>query len=142
MKSMQLRFASRPDYAPLVLLWYLRALAVVFLLSGLGRWAFLVGATGERFEDASVHVQVATVYFSLIEVVAAVGLWSGGAWGVAAWLFAAVAEMVLHVGFADLFGTAWATVLFHTATILVYAGLAWWSGTAERTTEVLRLPPE
>jgi uncharacterized membrane protein YagU involved in acid resistance len=128
--------------SPRMLLWYLRALAAVYLISGLSRWAFLVGATGERFDAAALHIQIATVYFALTEVVAAVGLWSGRAWGIVAWLFAAVAAMVIHVGLADLFGPGWLVVLFHVVSILGYLGLAWWTGAPEDTSEVFRLPPD
>jgi uncharacterized membrane protein YphA (DoxX/SURF4 family) len=76
---MPLKFAKHAPIAPKVLLWYQRFLAAIFFVSGLGHWAFIVGATGERFDEAPVHIQVVTGYFSLIEVIAAVGLWSGGA---------------------------------------------------------------
>jgi hypothetical protein len=139
---MPLQFTKRPPLAPQIMLWYLRVLALVYLVSGLANWAFIVGMGGDGFDQAMTHVQVATVYFALLEVIASVGLWSGAAWGVAAWLFAAVAELVMHIGFVDLFGSAWGTVVFHVLTILAYIGLAWWAGTPENTGEVLRLPPE
>lgn len=140
--QMPLQFAKRPPFAPQIMLWYLRALAVVYFISGLANWAFIVGVTGDGFEQAMTHIQVAVIYFAILEVVASVGLWSGAAWGVAAWLFAAVAELVMHVGFMDLFGAAWATVTFHVLTILIYVGVAWWTGAPENTGEIMRLPPE
>lgn len=139
---MPLQFAKRQPLAPRILLWYLRAMAVYYFISGLSHWSLIVGVTGNDFASQPIHVQIATIYFALLEVVAAVGLWSGAAWGVAAWLFAAVAELVMHIGFADLFGTAWLEAVFHVVTILIYVGLAWWTGTPENTGEVLKLPPE
>lgn len=139
---MPLRFVTRQPIAPRLMLWYLRALAVFYFISGLGHWAGMIGLAGPPLDETARHEQVATVYFAVLEVVAAVGLWSGAAWGVAAWLFAAVAQLVIHVGFADLFGEAWGIVAFHIIAILTYVGLAWWAGTPENTGEVLRLPPE
>lgn len=136
------KFARHRPLAPVLLLWYLRAMAGVFLLSGLGNWAVILGADGGSFEDLPVHVQGAVIYFALIEVIAAVGLWCGAAWGVTAWLFAAVAALVMQVGFSDLFGASWAVATFHVLTIAGYIGLAWWTGAAESTSEVLRLPPD
>lgn len=138
---MALQFARQRPIAPLVLLWYLRALAVFYFFSGLANWGRIVGMAGS-FEALPVHVQGATIYFALLQLVAAVGLWAGAAWGVAAWLFAAVAQLVMHVGFSDLFGPGWSIIAFHSVTILVYMVLAWWTGTPETTGEVLRLPPE
>lgn len=139
---MALQFAKGPPVAPAVLLWYLRSLALFYFVSGLIHWARIIGALGAGFAGQPAHIQIATVYFALLQVVAAVGLWCGAAWGVAAWLFSSVAELVMHVGFGDLFGSAWLTVFFHVSTILIYVGLAWWTGAPENTGEILRLPPE
>ncbi|WP_436640993.1 DUF6163 family protein [Microbaculum sp. FT89] len=139
---MPLQFAKTAPLAPTVLLWYLRSLAFFYFVNGLMHWARIIGVLGPGFETMPVHVQVATIYFALLQVVAAVGLWCGAAWGVAAWLFSAVAELVMHIGFADLFGSAWLIVAFHSMTILVYVGLAWWTGTPENTGEILRMPEE
>ncbi|MEJ8573697.1 DUF6163 family protein [Microbaculum marinum] len=139
---MPLQFAKSAPLAPTILLWYLRSLAVFYFAAGLLHWSRIIGVLGPGFETMPVHMQIATVYFALLQVVASVGLWCGAAWGVAAWLFCAVAELVMHLGFSDLFGSAWLTVLFHFVTIFVYVGLAWWTGTPENTGEILRLPEE
>jgi Family of unknown function (DUF6163) len=139
---MPLQFAKRLPVAPAILLWYLRSLGLFYFAGGLLHWARIIGILGPGFETMPVHQQVATVYFALLQPVASVGLWFGAAWGVAAWLFSAVAELVMHIGFADLYGSAWLVVAFHILTILIYVGLAWWTGTPENTGEILRLPDE
>jgi len=139
---MPLQFAKAAPLAPTILLWYLRSLALFYFASGLMHWGRIIGVLGPGFETMPVHLQIATVYFALLQVVASVGLWCGAAWGVAAWLFSAVAELVMYLGFTDLFGSSWLIVLFHFVTIFIYVGLAWWTGTPENTGEILRLPDE
>jgi len=139
---MPLQFAKQAPFAPQVLLWYLRGLAAFYFASGLTHWSRIIGILGPGFESMPLHMQIATVYFALMQVVAAVGLWCGAAWGVAAWLFSAVAELVMHIGFTDLFGAAWLSIAFHVVTIAIYVVLAWWTGAPENTGEILKLPEE
>src|SRR5262249_58619115 len=67
------------------LVWFLRAMAGVSLLKGLYHWAAVIGMgddAGSLFEASSTAWQAATLFFAVIDLVAAVGLWlspvSGG----------------------------------------------------------------
>lgn len=76
---------------------FLRALAVLELGKGLATWALLIGSGGaaEPLPEGSSRWLVATVFFAVADPVAAVGLWLGAAWGVAIWLIAAAAQLVV-----------------------------------------------
>src|SRR4030081_621672 len=66
------------------LVFFLRIMAVVSVIKGLYHWAQVTGFIGgeeDAFENQSMAWQTATVYFAVIELVAAVGLWLGGAGG-------------------------------------------------------------
>ncbi len=57
---------------------YLRAMAAVAVLKGLYHWAEVTGFIGtddSAFEVQPMSWQAATIYFAVIELVAAVGLW-------------------------------------------------------------------
>src|SRR5262245_54822628 len=72
---------------------FMRALAVVSLLKGLYHWAIICGidAPGPAgFEDHLMPYKVATVFFAVIDLVAAVGLWLAAPWGAVVWLTAAI----------------------------------------------------
>src|SRR5437879_8944795 len=59
------------------LVLFLRIMAVISILKGLYHWAQVTGFIGgeeEAFENQSMAWQTATVYFAVIELVAAVGL--------------------------------------------------------------------
>src|ERR1700732_64031 len=70
------------------LVFFLRIMAVVSVVKGLYHWAQVTGFIGgeeDAFENQPMAWQTATVYFAVIELVAAVGLWlaapgGGGGW--------------------------------------------------------------
>src|SRR6202043_1793491 len=60
------------------LVLFLRVMAVVSVAKGLYHWAQVTGFIGgeeEAFENQALAWQASTVYFAVIELVAAVGLW-------------------------------------------------------------------
>src|SRR5258705_10415736 len=60
------------------LVFFLRIMAVVSVGKGLYHWAQVTGFIGgeeDAFENQAMAWQTATVYFAVIELVAAVGLW-------------------------------------------------------------------
>src|SRR6202795_849764 len=60
------------------LVLFLRIMAVVSVIQGLYHWAQVTGFVGseeDAFENQPMAWQTATVYFAVIELVAAVGLW-------------------------------------------------------------------
>src|ERR1700692_1133068 len=62
----------------------LRFMAVLSVIKGLYHWAQVTGFIGgeeDAFENQPMAWQTATVYFAVIELVAAVGLWLLGAVG-------------------------------------------------------------
>src|SRR6201989_856841 len=70
------------------LVLFLRIMAVVSILKGLYHWAQVTGFVGgeeEAFENQPTAWQAATVYFAVIELVAAVGLWLATPWGAGGW---------------------------------------------------------
>src|ERR1700754_2778542 len=71
------------------LVLFLRIMALVSILKGLYHWAQVTGFVGgeeEAFENQATAWQAATVYFAVIELVAAVGLWLATPWGAGVWL--------------------------------------------------------
>jgi hypothetical protein len=65
------------------LVLFLRVMAVISIMKGLYHWAQVTGFIGgeeEAFENQSMAWQTATVYFAVIELVAAVGLWLATPW--------------------------------------------------------------
>ena len=89
------------------LVLFLRIMAVVSIAKGLYHWAQVTGFVGgeeEAFENQSMAWQTATVYFAVIELVAAVGLWLATPWGAVVWLTTVVSMAVIELMFPGIYG--------------------------------------
>lgn len=89
------------------LIWFLRAMAVVSMLKGLYHWSVVLGigeGPDSRFSTETIPWQTATVYFAIIDLVAAVGLWLAAVWGAVVWLTAAVSMAAVEVFFPQIYG--------------------------------------
>src|SRR3954451_8960783 len=92
------------------LVWYLRGMAALCMLSGLRYWAAVCGfgfVPEGGFEAQPVAWQTATVVFAVIDLVAAVGLWLAAPWGAVVWLTSMVSMIVVEAFFPQIFGNLW-----------------------------------
>jgi hypothetical protein len=109
------------------LVLFLRIMAGVSLIKGLYHWAQVCGigvpADG-GFESHTVAWQTATVFFAVIDLVAAVGLWLAAAWGAVVWLTAVVSMAVVEVFFPQVYGGSSVVVLVESTLLAVYLWLA------------------
>ena len=109
------------------LVLFLRIMAVVSLAKGLYHWAALcgIGAPADGgFEAHTVAWQTATVFFAVIDLVAAVGLWLAAAWGAVVWLTSVVSMAVVEVFFPRIYGGSTVIVLVEAALLSAYLWLA------------------
>ena len=76
------------------------------MVKGLYHWAVVCGMTGldGGFEAQPLPWQTATVFFAVIDLVAAVGLWLAAAWGAVVWLTACVSMAAVEVIFPQVYG--------------------------------------
>ena len=88
------------------LVLFLRVMAGISMLKGLYHWSRVVGigVGDELFEYHSIAWQTATVFFAVIDLVAAVGLWLAAAWGAVIWLMAVASMLALEMFFPQVFG--------------------------------------
>src|SRR5215204_6671421 len=86
---------------------FLRTMAGVSLVKGLYHWAMVVGigqGPFSAFETSSTAWQAATMYFAVIDLVAAVGLWLAAAWGGVVWLTATISMAAIEIAFPQVYG--------------------------------------
>jgi hypothetical protein len=89
------------------LILYLRAAAALSILKGLYHWAQVCGFGAdpyEGFEAHTIHWQSATVFFAVIDLVAAVGLWLAAPWGVVVWLISVVSMIAVELFLPQVYG--------------------------------------
>jgi hypothetical protein len=110
------------------LVMFLRFMAVLSILKGLYHWAQVTGFTGgeeEAFENQPTAWQAATVYFAVIELVAAVGLWLATPWGAVVWLTTVVSMAVIELMFPGIYGGSLMVVGGEAVMLAAYLALAW-----------------
>jgi hypothetical protein len=110
------------------LVLFLRIMAVVSVVKGLYHWAQVTGFIGgedDAFENQSMAWQTATVYFAVIELVAAVGLWLATPWGAVVWLTTVVSMAVIELMFPGIYGGSLTVVAFEAVMLGAYLALAW-----------------
>ncbi len=106
--------------------YYLIGLSVLMMLLGLHQWAVILGimsGPAGTFEEMGTPWKIGTMYLSVVDLVAAVGLWMRVAWGRVVWLLAAVSEILLHTVFIGTYGGDLPILLLHTLTIAVFVAL-------------------
>jgi Family of unknown function (DUF6163) len=106
---------------------FLRVMAGVSLAKGLFHWALVVGigqGPFSTFEVSSTPWQAATIYFAVIDLVAAVGLWLAAAWGGVVWLTATISMAAVELIFPQVFGGRILVIFAEFAMLATYFGLA------------------
>jgi hypothetical protein len=110
------------------LVLFLRVMAVISVAKGLYHWAQVTGFVGgeeDAFENQTLAWQAATIYFAVIELVAAVGLWLATPWGAVVWLITVVSMTVIELMFPAIYGGSLTVVVAEALMLAAYLALAW-----------------
>ena len=89
------------------LVTFLRAMAGLSMIKGLYHWTVVCGInapTPGGFADYPTPYQSATVFFAVIDLVAAVGLWLAAPWGAVVWLTSVISMIAVEMLFPQIYG--------------------------------------
>src|SRR5438105_1344724 len=109
------------------LVLFLRAMASVALIKGLLHWSVVCGfdaPTPAAFSDYATSYQAATVFFAVIDLVAAVGLWLAAPWGAVVWLTSVISMIAVELLFPQIYGGRIWVVGIDAVMLIVYLVLA------------------
>src|ERR1700735_1070850 len=109
------------------LVLFLRLMAAVSLVKGLYHWGQVCGigvSADDGFETHTVAWRSATVFFAVLDLVAAVGLWLAAGWGAVVWLRSVVSMAGVAVFFPNVFGGSIFVALVEMTLLGVYLWLA------------------
>ncbi len=112
----------------LVLVWFLRLLSVLWLAKGLTAWMVIFGVATDAqtpFENRLLSYQAIIVYFAVIDLVAAVGLWLTSTWGGVLWLLASLSQLLLSFFFPRFVPLTTWMVGIYVALMAVYFLVTW-----------------
>ncbi|HYF56785.1 MAG TPA: DUF6163 family protein [Salinarimonas sp.] len=116
------------------LVWFMRLMALLWIAKGLSFWAVIVGAGhGPSFEAKGLGFQATVVYFAVIDLVAAVGLWLTSAWGGVLWLLAVMSQLILWFFFPNLVPGNVVTAIVYGSFIFAYLLLSWLAAREEES---------
>ena len=112
------------------LLWFMRAVAVLWLAKGVIHWCLILGigqTDPARFLALPVLTQSAVIFFAVFDLVAAVGLWMASTWGGVIWLIAAGSHLLIILFRPEIFGRQYAMMTTIGVLIVMYIGLAYFA---------------
>ena len=110
------------------LVWFLRLLSAFWLAKGLLAWAVIFGLGAQSqppFEARLLSFQAIIVYFAVLDLVAAVGLWLTSTWGGVLWLLAALSQLLLSFFFPRFVPMTPLLGALFVALIVLYFLLTW-----------------
>jgi fatty acid desaturase len=116
-----------------ILIWFMRMLALMWIAKGLGYWAVILGADNAptRFEARTTGFQATTIYFAIIDLVAAVGLWLTSTWGGVLWLLAVMSHLILTVFFPHIVTGGPVLIGLFLSFIVTYLLISWLAASDE-----------
>jgi uncharacterized membrane protein (DUF2068 family) len=111
---------------------FLRSLAVIYAFAAVLHIGSILGFGRMPFGDMALSWQLSDIAYSIIDTVAAIGLWQQRRWGVIAFFVAAVSEILLFT-----FAPEWFTsdpselrmlrgfIVYHLVALTIYSVLVY-----------------
>ncbi len=112
----------------LILVVFMRLLAGLWIVQGLVQWAGFLVPADALFDHLTTGRAAAVIFFSVLDLLAAVGLWLATPWGGVLWLFAALSQVLVAIGVPRFFTPMWIGV--DVILIILYFSLTWRAGKA------------
>jgi uncharacterized membrane protein (DUF2068 family) len=109
------------------LVLFLRVMAGASMLKGLYHWSRVCGIGVDQSQLFALHSiawQITTVFFAVIDLVAAVGLWLAATWGAVIWLMSVASMLAVEIFFPQVFGGGLLVDLLEVGLLGVYLWLA------------------
>jgi len=104
---------------------FFRVIALVWIFEGLEKWLRILAPAEGSFLDYSTGSVAATIFFAVLDLVAAVGLWLVAPWGGVVWLLTLLAQaFVASIKPSFFFGGDW-TRWFDGFLFVLYLLLSW-----------------
>lgn len=109
------------------LIGFMRVMSLIWLIKGLLAWAAILGINlpPPAFEARSTGYQAGMIYFAVIDLVAAVGLWLTSTWGGVLWLLAVMSHLILAVFFPRFVSNGALLIAVFILAIMAYLTLSW-----------------
>ncbi len=114
----------------LILVIFMRLLAALWIAQGLLQWSAFMMPLDDLFDHLRMTQSAAVMFFSVIDFLAAVGLWLATPWGGVLWLFAAISQIFVALSVRQVIAPTW--IASDVVLILIYFALTWQAGRVHR----------
>ena len=117
---------GQTDYGFLLVV-FMRVVAGLWMLRGLLHWRTILTPDTTPFESLPTSIAACVVFFAVVDLIAAVGLWLASAWGGVLWLFAICASIIVTLVLPDFQSAGRLMLVIDFALIIVYFVLTWYA---------------
>ena len=104
----------------MLLVLFMRIVAVLWVYQGLVQWHVILSAEQSIFDVLPVQTTIAVVFFAVLDLLAAVGMWLAAPWGGVLWLLTAVAQAFVAVLLPDFFAGGRIVIALDCVLLLLY----------------------
>lgn len=112
-------------WGPLLVV-FMRLLAALCVAEGLTQWSAVLLPRQPLFDTVTPVWGAAVIFFAVLDLLAAVGLWLATPWGGVLWLFRSVAQIFVAATIPSFFGPV--SIAATVVLILAYFALTWLAG--------------
>ena len=104
---------------------FMRFVAVLWMLQGLLHWKVILAPDRIPLDALPDAMAAAIVFFAVMDLLAAVGLWLAAAWGGVLWLFAACGGTIVLLFMPDFHFGGRFFLLVNVFLMVIYFFLTW-----------------
>jgi hypothetical protein len=108
-----------------LLVVFMRCMSVLWLFYGLRQWQLILAPGDAPLDALPTSLALATVFFAVADLLAAVGLWLAATWGGILWLFSASASIIISLFMPGFRADGALALTFNFVLIMVYFVLNW-----------------
>jgi hypothetical protein len=107
---------------------FMRVMALIWLLQGLLQWQAILTSKTAIFDAMPRSAALAIMLFSVLDLIAGVGLWLATPWGGVLWLLIASAQIFVAASMPRFFTGGYWLIGVNLALIVLYFGLTFEAG--------------
>ncbi|MBV8848223.1 MAG: hypothetical protein JOZ16_01405 [Methylobacteriaceae bacterium] len=104
----------------MLLVLFMRIVAVLWVYQGLVQWHVILAAEQSIFDVLPVQTTLAVVFFAVLDLLAAVGMWLAAPWGGVLWLLTAIAQALVAVLLPDFFAGGHIVIGLNCILLVLY----------------------
>lgn len=104
---------------------FFRLVALLWIVEGLEQWRRIIAPASGSFLDLSPPMMSATIFFAVLNPVAAVGLWLIAPWGWVVWLLTLIAQVFIVATKPSFFLFGGYLKVFDGVLLTLYLLLSW-----------------